>query len=99
MHYFSVFIRKFAVACLHYHETLITLKPLAYEKTSFTHLSRDGHTYGQRADEAGGKITGLKPASIEAPLSSVSANGRYAAGDLGAVTLLDLETGEETTFW
>ena len=45
------------------------------------------------------KITGLKPASIEAPLSSVSANGRYAAGDLGAVTLLDLETGEETTFW
>ena len=33
------------------------------------------------------------------PMFCVSANGNYAAGDQGAVTLLDLNTGEASTFY
>lgn len=39
------------------------------------------------------------PTTLQAPLYCVSANGKYAAGDFGAVSLLDLETGEETVFY
>lgn len=33
------------------------------------------------------------------PMFCVSANGNYAAGDQGAVTLLDLNTGEASVFY